>query len=231
MIRVLLADDEAMIRAGVRAILGSDPEIEVVAEAGDGGRALELARVHDPDVALLDIRMPGMDGLAAAAELRRVQPGIAVVVLTTFDEGDYVARALAAGVKGFLLKASDPRELLMGVHAAAKGAAFLSPRIAHRVITELSGGALERRSAARARVAQLTGREREVLTCVGQGLSNQEIAERLQIAEGTVKAHVSAILHRIGASNRVRAAILAHEAGLIDDWDAIGGARRHGGAQ
>ncbi|CAM4168161.1 response regulator transcription factor [Nocardia ninae] len=216
MIRVLLADDEAMIRAGVRAILASDPGIEVVAEAADGREAVALTQVHQPDVALLDIRMPVLDGLGAAAELRETHPEVAVVIVTTFDEGDYVARALAAGVKGFLLKASDPRELLMGVHAAANGAAFLSPRIAHRVITELSGTTLERKNAARERVSSLTQRERDVLTLLGQGLSNREIAKQLFIAEGTVKAHVSAILQRIGAGNRVQAAIFAHQAQLVD---------------
>ncbi|GAB2660844.1 response regulator [Nocardia goodfellowii] len=216
MIRVLLADDEAMIRAGVRAILDSDPGIEVVAEAADGHEAIESAQAHHPDVVLLDIRMPRLDGLAAAAELRRTYPDIAVVILTTFDEGDYVARALSAGVKGFLLKAADPRELLMGVHAAANGAAFLSPRIAHRVMTELSGNTLERRHVARDTVATLTARERDVLTLLGKGLTNHDIARRLNIAEGTVKAHVSAILNRIGAENRVQAAILAHEARLVE---------------
>ncbi|MEV6279599.1 response regulator transcription factor [Nocardia sp. NPDC051832] len=212
---MLLADDEAMIRAGVCAILTTDPNIEVVAEAADGHEAIESTRSHTPDVVLLDIRMPNLDGLTAAAELQRLHPGIPVIILTTFDEGDYVARALAAGVKGFLLKASDPRELLMGVHAAANGAAFLSPRIAHRVLTELNGNTLERQTTARAKVATLTPRERDVLTLLGTGLSNHDIATRLHIAEGTVKAHVSAILHRTDTDNRVQAAILAHEAQLI----------------
>ncbi|WP_194813463.1 response regulator transcription factor [Nocardia sp. XZ_19_385] len=218
MIRVLLADDEAMIRAGVRAILDTDPGIEVIAEAADGHQAIELTRSHNPDVVLLDIRMPNLDGLTAAAELRRLHPDVPVIILTTFDEGDYVARALAASVKGFLLKASDPRELLMGVHAAANGAAFLSPRIAHRVLTELNGNTLERHSAARDKVATLTTRERDVLTLIGKGLSNNDIAKSLHIAEGTVKAHVSAILQRTATDNRVQAAILAHEARLVEPY-------------
>ncbi|MER5323427.1 response regulator transcription factor [Streptosporangium roseum] len=216
MIRVLLADDEAMIRAGVRAILAADPEIEVVAEAGDGREAIDLVLSHRPDVVLLDIRMPRMDGLTAVAELRRVAPGTAVVMLTTFGEDDYIARALGEGAGGFLLKSGDPRELLAGIHAVAEGAAYLSPRVAHRVITQLTGGRMTRVVAAREQVAALTPRERDVLALVGAGLSNGQIARRLYLVEGTVKAHVSAILTRLGARNRVQAAILAHEAGLLD---------------
>ncbi|OUC80197.1 response regulator [Streptosporangium minutum] len=216
MIRVLLADDETMIRAGVRAILAADPEIEVVAEAGDGREAIDLVLSHRPDVVLLDIRMPRMDGLSAVAELRRVAPGTAVVMLTTFGEDDYIARALGEGAGGFLLKSGDPRELLAGIHAVAEGAAYLSPRVAHRVITQLTGGRMTRAVAAREQVTALTPRERDVLALVGAGLSNGQIARRLYLVEGTVKAHVSAILTRIGARNRVQAAILAHEAGLLD---------------
>ncbi|WP_031158764.1 response regulator [Streptosporangium roseum] len=216
MIRVLLADDETMIRAGVRAILAADPEIEVVAEAGDGREAIDLVLSHRPDVVLLDIRMPRMDGLSAVAELRRVAPGTAVVMLTTFGEDDYIARALGEGAGGFLLKSGDPRELLAGIHAVAEGAAYLSPRVAHRVITQLTGGRMTRVVAAREQVAALTPRERDVLALVGAGLSNGQIARRLYLVEGTVKAHMSAILTRLGARNRVQAAILAHEAGLLD---------------
>lgn len=129
-VRVVLADDEAMIRAGVRAILSTDPGIEVVAEAGDGHAAVELVRAHRPRVALLDIRMPRLDGLAAAAEIRRVVPETATIMLTTFGEDDHVARALGHGANGFLLKAGDPRELIAGVHAVADGGAYLSPKVA-----------------------------------------------------------------------------------------------------
>ncbi|MCE6996581.1 response regulator transcription factor [Saccharothrix sp. S26] len=214
MIRVLLADDEAMVRAGVKAILDTDPGIEVVAEATDGREAVDLARTHQPDVVLLDIRMPRLDGLAAAAELRQTVPGTAVVMLTTFDEDEYVARALGDGANGFLLKAADPRELLIGVRAAADGAAYLSPKIAQRVVADLRDGRLTRYDQARRRVATLTGRERDVLALVGEGLSNHDIARRLTVTEGTVKAHVSAILNRLDVTNRVQAAILAYEAGL-----------------
>lgn len=217
MIRVLLADDEAMIRAGVAAILATDPGIEVVAEAGDGAEAVELARAHRPDIAMLDIRMPKLDGLAAAAELRRVMPEVAVVMLTTFDEDAYVAQALSQGASGFMLKAADPRELIIGVKAVADGAAYLSPRIAQRVITKLNNGRLDRVAPARKRIDALTPREREVLALIGRGESNNEIAKRLHVSEGTVKNHVSTILTRLEVKNRVQAAITAYEAGLVDD--------------
>ncbi|MGW5155165.1 response regulator [Nonomuraea wenchangensis] len=215
MIRILLADDEAMMRAGVRAILASDPELDVVAEAGDGRQAVDLAISHHPDVALLDIRMPRLDGLAAAAEIRRAAPGTAVVMLTTFGEDDYIAKALDVGAAGFLLKSGDPRELIAGIHAVAEGAAYLAPRVAQRVIAQLSGGRMARGAQARDRIEVLTEREREVLALVGAGLSNAEIAGRLHIVEGTVKAYVSAILTRLDVRNRVQAAIIAHEAGLV----------------
>ncbi|MEU6040402.1 response regulator transcription factor [Actinomadura sp. NPDC047616] len=217
MIRVLLADDEAMIRAGVRAILTADPAIEVVAEAGDGREAIELTRSHRPDVALLDIRMPRLDGLAAAAELRRAAPGTAVVILTTFGEDEYIARALSGGASGFLLKSGDPHELIAGVRAVAGGAAYLSPKVAHRVITEMRGGRMAHGAHARRRVDALTPRERQVLALVGAGLSNAEIASRLHVVEGTVKAYVSTILTRLEVRNRVQAAIVAYEAGLVGD--------------
>ncbi|MFH8408640.1 response regulator [Streptomyces sp. NPDC018019] len=216
-VRVLLADDEAMIRAGVRAILGAAPGIEVVAEAADGRQAVDLALRHRPDVCLLDIRMPRLDGLGAAAELRRTLPETAVVMLTTFSEDTYVAGALGSGASGFLLKTGDPRELITGVRAAAEGGAYLSPSVARRVISQFAGGALGRAAAARTRTEELTGREREVLALVGAGLSNAEIAGRLYVVEGTVKAYVSAILARLGLKNRVQAAILAYEAGLVRD--------------
>ncbi|WP_043621512.1 response regulator [Nonomuraea candida] len=215
MIRILLADDEAMIRAGVRAILQSDPELDVVAEASDGRQAVDLAISHHPDVALLDIRMPRLDGLAAAAEMRRAAPGTAVVMLTTFGEDDYIAKALDVGASGFLLKSGDPRELIAGIHAVADGAAYLSPKVAQRVIVQLSGGRMAKGALARDRIEALTDREREVLALLGAGMSNAEIARRLHIVEGTVKAYVSTILTRLDVRNRVQAAIIAYEAGLV----------------
>ncbi|KMS79816.1 LuxR family transcriptional regulator [Streptomyces leeuwenhoekii] len=218
MIRVLLADDEALVRAGVRAILASGGESEVVAEAGDGREAVDLARAHRPDVALLDIRMPRLDGLAAGEEIVRTVPGTAVAMLTTFSERSYVARALSGGATGFLLKSGDPYELIAGVRAVAGGAAFLSPKVARYVVEDLGGeggGRLAREARARARAARLSPREREVLGLVGAGLSNPEIAARLHLVEGTVKAYVSAVLDRLEVRNRVQAAIVAYEAGLV----------------
>ncbi|MEU5787380.1 response regulator transcription factor [Micromonospora purpureochromogenes] len=212
-VTVLLADDEAMVRAGVRAILAADPGIEVVAEAGDGRAAVELTRAHRPRVALLDIRMPKLDGIAAAAEIRRLVPATATVMLTTFGEDEHVARALGHGASGFLLKAGDPRELLAGVRAVAEGGAYLSPRVARRVI-ELNGDRMARVPAARDRTAGLTDREREVLGLVGAGLSNAEIARRLFLTEGTVKGYLTSIFTRLDVRNRVQAAIIAYEAGL-----------------
>lgn len=215
-IRVLIADDEAMVRAGVRAILTSAGDIEVVAEAGDGRQACELARAHRPDVALLDVRMPVLDGLGAGAELRRVAPEVAVVMVTTFSEDEYITGALDSGASGFLLKSGDPYELIAAVRAVHGGGAFLSPRVAQRVIAQVSGGRMSREAAARERIAVLSPREREVLALVGAGLSNAEIGERLYLVEGTVKAYVSVILGRLDVRNRVQAAVLAYEAGLVE---------------
>lgn len=214
-IRVLIADDEAMVRAGVRAILETDDRIEVVAEAGDGRQAVDLVRAHRPDVALLDIRMPLLDGLAAADEIGALAPTTQVVMLTTFGEDDYIARALGGGAAGFLLKASDPRELIAAVHAVADGAAFLSPVVARRVIGSYREAARGQAEEARRRVEALTGRERSVLSLVAAGRSNAEIARSLYVVEGTVKAHVSSILVKLDARNRVQAAIVAYEAGLV----------------
>ncbi|MGX1509006.1 response regulator [Streptomyces collinus] len=219
MIRVLIADDEPMIRAGVRAVLATDPDIDVVAEAADGHDAVELARRHRPAVAVLDIRMPGVNGIDAAAEIRATVPDTSVIMLTTFGEDDYILEALGGGAAGFLIKSGEPEELVAGVRAVAEGAAYLSPKVAARVVAHLAAtgaGALAgRRSAARRRVAELTAREREVLALLGGGLSNGQIARRLHVVEGTVKAHVSSILARLGVDNRAAAAVVAHEAGII----------------
>jgi DNA-binding NarL/FixJ family response regulator len=215
-IRVLLADDEPMIRVGVRAILATDPGMEVVAEAADGRAAVELTLRHRPDIALLDIRMPRLDGLAAAEELRRVAPGTSLMMLATFSEDEFIARALSLGVSGFVLKSGDPRELIAGIRAVSSGAAYVSPEVAHRIITHLRGGRLYRAVTARTRLEGLTGRERGVAGLVAAGLSNAEIAARLYVVEGTVKAHVSAVLAQLGLRNRVQLAILAYQAGLLD---------------
>ncbi|MEU4834367.1 response regulator transcription factor [Streptosporangium sp. NPDC023615] len=218
MIRVLVADDEPLVRAGVRAILSTDPGIAVVAEAATGRQAVDLAQRHRPGVAVLDVRMPGGDGIEAAAEIRRTVPATGVVILTTFGEDDYILRALGGGAAGFVIKSGDPEELIASVRAVADGAAYLSPKVAARVVAHLAAGdtgALAgRRRAARARVDTLTAREREVLGHLGTGLSNGQIARRLRVAEGTVKAHVSSILTRLGVDNRAAAAVVAHEAGI-----------------
>jgi len=218
-IRVLVADDEAMIRAGVRAVLATDPAIDVVAEAADGRDAVELVRRHRPQVAVLDIRMPVMGGIEAAEEIRRTVPETGVIMLTTFGEDDYILRALGGGAAGFLIKSGEPEELIAGVRAVADGAAYLSPKVAARVVAHLAAGGAGalagRRGAARERVAALTAREREVLAFLGGGLSNGQIARRLHVVEGTVKAHVSSILARLGVDNRAAAAVVAHEAGVV----------------
>jgi DNA-binding NarL/FixJ family response regulator len=215
MIKVMLADDEALIRAGIRLILGNAEEIEIVAEAGDGREAVELARRHTVDVALLDIRMPKVDGLAAAAEIRRLVPRTQVVMLTTFGEEEYVARALRAGAAGFLLKDTPPDELIQAVRVAARGEAILSPRITRQLIDRYVGPEDTRAAEAKQQLAVLTDKEREVVVLVGRGQSNGEIAASLFMSEGTAKAHVSRILNKLGCTNRVQAAILAHDAGLL----------------
>ena len=218
MIRVLVADDEPLIRAGIRMILSSADDIDVVAEAADGREALELARSHAVDVVLLDIQMPVMDGLTALGELPRVAPGARALVLTTFGERENVLRAVAAGGAGFLLKDTAPAELIQAVRAAAGGNAFLSPVAARYIVDTLAGGAagpaLARGEAARQRVATLSGREREVLALLGEGLSNADAGARIHMSEATVKTYVSRILAKLGCENRVQAALLARDAGL-----------------
>jgi DNA-binding NarL/FixJ family response regulator len=216
MIRVVLADDEVMIRSGIRSILESDARIEVVAEAGDGHEAIELVLRHQPDVVVLDIRMPVLDGLAAAKEIASVAPSTKIVMLTTFGEDEYVERALGDGALGFLLKAADPRELISGVCAVAGGAAYLSPEITRRVIAPYRDHDRARAARARDAVAGLSEREREVLALLAAGATNSEIGTRLHLVEGTVKGHVSALMLKLAVRNRVEAAIIAHHAGVVD---------------
>ncbi|WP_399091642.1 response regulator [Streptomyces sp. BBFR2] len=217
-IRVLLADDEAMIRHGVRLILRHADGIDVVAEAADGHRAVAEAAAHHPDVALVDIRMPGCDGLSAIRPLLALDPAPRVVMLTTFGDEENVLRALRDGASGFLLKDEGPQELISAVRAAASGDAVLSPGVTGTVIARMLRGGVPDSGGTAAvpdeRIARLTGREREVLAMLGEGLSNQDIAERLAIGVGTVKTHVGAILEKTGSASRVQAALLAHRTGL-----------------
>ncbi|MEV5241074.1 response regulator transcription factor [Streptomyces cinnamoneus] len=215
MIRVLIADDEPLIRAGIRMILTSADDIEVVAEAVNGREAVELARGHGVDVALLDIRMPVLDGLTALGELRRAAPGVRTLILTTFGERENVLRALRQGGAGFLLKDSAPGELIGAVRAAAAGDAYLSPGATRHVADSLATGAVTGRAEdARRRVALLSERERDVLALLGEGLSNADAGRRLHMSEATVKTYVSRILAKLECDNRVQAALLARDAGL-----------------
>ncbi|WP_138905392.1 response regulator [Streptomyces albidochromogenes] len=214
-IRVVIADDEPLIRAGIRMILTSDRAIEVVAEGANGREAVELARVHAPDVVLLDLQMPVMDGLTALAELGRAVPSARVIVLTTFGERENVLRALESGGAGFLLKDSAPAELIRAVRAAAAGDAYLSPGATRHVVEQLaSGRAPARAEEARRLVTALSGRERDVLALLGEGLSNADAGRRLHMSEATVKTYVSRILAKLGCENRVQAALLARDAAL-----------------
>ncbi|MFE6691708.1 response regulator [Streptomyces sp. NPDC057743] len=215
-IRVLLADDETMVRHGVRLILRHADDIDVVAEAADGHQAVAEAAAHRPDVALVDIRMPVCDGLSAIEPLLALEPAPRVVMLTTFGDEDNVVRALGAGASGFLLKDEGPQELIRAVRAAAAGDAVLSPGVTGSVIARmLRGGAGSFGPASGDdRIGRLTSREREVLAMLGEGLSNHDIAQRLGIGVGTVKTHVGAILEKTGSTSRVQAAVLAHRAGL-----------------
>ncbi|QHC23545.1 response regulator [Streptomyces sp. GS7] len=212
-IRVLLADDEEMIRHGIRLILRHTDGIDVVGEAVNGAETVRLAAEHRPDVVLLDIRMPVLDGLAAIEPLIALDPRPQVVMLTTFGDEENVTRALRAGATGFLLKDEGAQELIRAVRAAAAGDAVLSPGVTGTVIRRmLSGGGT---AAPEGRVAGLTGREREVLVMLGEGISNPEIGRRLGIGVGTVKSHVRSILEKTGCGSRVQAGLLAHQAGLM----------------
>ncbi|MFS8101102.1 response regulator transcription factor [Lentzea alba] len=214
MIRVLIADDEPLMRAGIKAILGTADDIELVAEAGDGREALQIVRERRVDVAVLDIRMPRMDGLACARELRTVAPSVRVVMLTTFGEDENIVRALSDGAAGFLLKDSAPEELLRAVRAVNNGEAYLSPMVTSRVVGMVATSGQPKRQEAQKAVAGLTEREVEVLALLGQGMSNADVGAKLHMSEATVKTYVSRLLAKLGLTNRVQAALLARDAGL-----------------
>ncbi|MEU7347718.1 response regulator transcription factor [Streptomyces bacillaris] len=215
MIRVVLADDQTLVRAGFRSILSDEDDIEVVGEAADGEQALALAHEHRPDVVLMDIRMPGTDGLEATRRIT-ADPrlaGVRVVILTTFDMDDHVYGALRAGASGFLVKDTGPMELLHGVRVVARGDALIAPAVTRRLISEFAS--LRRQPEPDPRLNALTEREREVMGLVGAGLSNDEIAARLVLSPATSKTHVSRIMTKLGVRDRAQLVILAYESGMI----------------
>ena len=212
-VRVLLVDDDALMRAGLAAVLSSDDGVLVVGEAEDGAVALERVRRHQPEVVLMDVRMPGVDGIAATREIVAAAPEARVVILTTFEDDEYIFGALTAGASGFLLKRASPEELLAAIKAVAAGDSLLSPSVTRRVIDRMA--ALPSGEAVfDDRLRALTPREREVLEQVARGLSNAEIAAELVIEESTVKTHVKRILMKLGLRDRVQAVIFAYESGL-----------------
>jgi len=211
-IRVLIVDDQNLVRMGFRMLLDAEPGIHVVAEAGDGAEAVRLAAAEKPDVVLMDVRMPGLDGIAATAEILRLSPASRVIILTTFDLDEYAFGGLRAGASGFLLKDTRPAELLAAVRAVAAGDAAISPRVTRRML-DLFGARMP--SAQQGALETLTPREHEILLAIGEGLSNGEIGERFVLSESTVKTHVGRVLMKLELRDRVQAVIFAFENGLV----------------
>jgi DNA-binding NarL/FixJ family response regulator len=217
-IRILLVDDQALVRAGFRMILDAEPEMEVVGEASDGREAVDQVRALRPDVVLMDIRMPELDGLEAARRILSGAPEAEapkILMLTTFDLDEYVYEALRAGASGFLLKDTPPEQLVSAIHVIAEGEALLSPSITRRVISEFVKGTGPKPQAQFPRLQDLTARELEVMKAIARGLSNAEIAKELFVSETTVKTHVARILMKLGLRDRVQAVVLAYEAGVV----------------
>ncbi|MET7338705.1 response regulator transcription factor [Nonomuraea sp. NPDC005650] len=214
MIRVLVVDDEELVRSGLRLILEAAGDIAIAGEARDGAEALSAVRRLRPEVVLMDVRMPGMDGLTAAARLLAEPDAPKLIMLTTFDLDEYVHEALRLGAVGFLLKDTPPRELAAAVRTVAGGQAMLSPSVTKRLIASYANRAPSRAEVARRQLAQLTRREEDVIRALARGLSNAEIGRQLRLTEATVKAHVSRVLAKLGLANRVQAAILVHDADL-----------------
>jgi DNA-binding NarL/FixJ family response regulator len=223
-IRILLVDDQALVRAGFRMILDAEPEMEVVGEAGDGREAIDQVRALRPDVVLMDIRMPELDGLEAARRI--LADDVAgdqaprILMLTTFDLDEYVYEALRAGASGFLLKDTPPEQLVSAIEVVSQGDALLSPSITRRVISEFVKGTGPKPQAQFPRLEDLTARELEVLMLIARGLSNAEIAKSLFVSETTVKTHVARILMKLGLRDRVQAVVLAYEAGVVTPGDS-----------
>ncbi|HZD01793.1 MAG TPA: response regulator transcription factor [Actinomycetes bacterium] len=215
MIRVLLADDQALVRAGFRALLDAQPDIEVVGEAGDGEAALRMAADLTPDVVLMDIRMPGVDGLSATRQIAADEhlASLRVVILTTFGLDEYVFEAIRSGASGFLVKDTEPAELVQALRVVAGGEALLSPSVTKRLIEEYAARAKEPHPTAD--LQRLTDREREVVALVGEGLSNQEIAGRLVVSPATAKTHVSRAMRELRARDRAQLVVIAYESGLV----------------
>lgn len=211
--RVLIVDDQAMVRAGFAALLGAQPDLEVVGQAEDGAEGVRLAGELDPDVVLMDVRMPVLDGIEATRRLLSADPLARVIMLTTFDIDEYVFDAIRAGASGFLLKDAPPADLIAAVRVVAAGDALLAPSVTRRFIEHFAGGRSPQ--ADPAALPTLTDREREVLVLVAQGRSNGEIAAELVIAEQTVKSHVSRVLSKLGARDRAQLVIAAYESGLV----------------
>jgi DNA-binding NarL/FixJ family response regulator len=213
-VRVMLVDDDALVRTGLRMILSSAEDLEVVGEVGDGARAVVAVREHRPDVVLMDIRMPEMDGITATAAVRRLDAPPQVIVLTTFQADEQVMSALRAGAAGFLLKDTPPAEIVSAVRLVAFGEAMLSPSVTRTLLSHIGAAeASERRRIAEQRLAVLTDREREVALAVGSGASNAEVASSLFMSEATVKSHVSRLFTKLEVANRVHIAIVVHDAG------------------
>ena len=215
MIRVALVDDQAMVRAGLRMILESEPDITVCGEAGDGSEALALAASTEPDVILMDIRMPGLDGIAAARAVLGQCPDVRVVILTTFDDDEHVYEALQVGASGFLLKSADGDTLVNAVRVVASGEAMLAPEVTRRVIERFSTTPSGPMPTPAEAIGDLSERELEVLKLIARGLSNTEIAGELFVSGTTVKTHVSHILTKLGVRDRVQAVVEAYESGIV----------------
>jgi DNA-binding NarL/FixJ family response regulator len=213
-VRVLIVDDDDLMRAGLQSVLSTDPSIDLVGEADNGEAAIDAARTLRPDVVLMDVRMPQLDGIAATRELTAAVPEVKVVILTTFEDDEYIFGGLEAGAAGFLLKRTRPEELINGIHTVASGDSLLSPSVTSRVITRMTREPV-RDDHARERLELLTPREQQVLALIGRGLSNAEIASELVVEESTVKTHVKRILQKLRLRDRVQAVILAYESGIV----------------